>query len=260
MNEEPCPKPPSDHEIAAYMEKVLADIAAIPETPADEATERKEWAKALTEALPIPNGDESHGPDTAAIWLTCRRWLYKFLSSAFNPELDLQTKPLPKWLWLAGPSGIGKTFLATKTFTFAKKHAPARINGNIYREPGLLYDFRLPTAGVICWKDVMGARRNPDKSDYHQMIEDCRNADLLLLDDIGGSAQNPTMAEWELIDLGEIIDARARSRGKWTIITSQQTVDRISSLDNRIASRIHRRTTSATRWEPNNHSPTNEQP
>ena len=260
MNEEPIPPPPTDNEIAAYMEKVLADIAAIPETPADEATERKEWAKSLTVNLPIPGGDAAHNENTTAIWYSCRVWLCWFIGKSFDPILDLQTKPLPKWLWLAGPSGIGKTFLATKAFLFAKKHAPARINGTIYREPGLLYDFRLPTSSLVCWKDVMGARRNPDKSDYHQMIEDCRNADLLLLDDIGGSAQNPTMAEWELIDLGEIIDARARSRGKWTIITSQQTVDRIASLDNRIASRIHRRTTSATRWEPNNQDQPSEQP
>lgn len=250
MNAETYPQPPAEAEIAAYMAKVLADIAEIPETPADEALERKERAKALTVNLPIPGGDAGHNEATTGIWYSCRVWMCWFIGKSFDPALDLQAKPLPKWLWLAGPSGIGKTFLATKAFTFAKKHAPSRVNGNIYREPGLLYDFRLPTASVICWKDVMGARRNPDKSDYHQMIEDCRNADLLLLDDIGGSAQNPTMAEWELIDLGEIIDARARSRGKWTIITSQQTVDRISSLDNRIASRIHRRTTGATRWEP----------
>jgi len=250
MNEEPQdPSPPDDAEIAAYVAKVLADIAELPEPAADEATERKEWAKSLTEALAIPDGDESHRAETPEIWLICRRWLYKFLSSSFDPELDLQRKPLPKWLWLAGPSGIGKTFLATKAFHVARKHAPARINGNIYREPGLLYDFRLPTFAVICWKDVMGARRNPDKAEYHQMVQDCRDVDLLLLDDIGGEARNATMAEWELIDLGEIIDARARSRGKWTIITSQQTIAHIASLDNRIASRINRRTTTSTRWE-----------
>jgi len=244
MNEEP-----QDPEIASYLAKVLADIAELPEAPADATLERNEWAQAQTEHLQIPDGDDEHGPNTGAIWLACRRWLYRFLAAAYDPDQDLQRKPLPKWLWLAGPSGIGKTFLATKAFHFARKHAPARINGNIYREPGLLYDFRLPTFAVICWKDVMGARRNPDKAEYHQMIQDCRDVDLLLLDDIGGEARNATMAEWELIDLGEIIDARARSRGKWTIITSQQSIAHIASLDNRIASRINRRTTASTRWE-----------
>jgi len=249
MTDETYPSPPEDAEIAAYVAKVLADIETIPETPADAATERKEWAKSLTINLEIPGGSESHRPETAKIWHACRIWLYWFLGKSFDPDMDLQRVPLPKWLWLAGPSGIGKTFLATKAFHFARKHAPARINGNIYREPGLLYDFRLPTFAVICWKDAMGARRNPDKAEYHQMIQDCRDVDLLLLDDIGGEARNATMAEWELIDLGEIIDARARSRGKWTIITSQQTVGHISNLDNRIGSRINRRTTTSTRWE-----------
>ena len=246
------PAPPADDEIAAFLKKTLASIAEIPDdenAPETPKLARQEWARVKAKDYEPDGYEATFCPSTAPMWYSCRRWLYLFLSQSFDPDLDLGARALPKWLWLAGQSGIGKSWLATKTFQFARRHAPSIINGRIYRDVDSPFDTRLVTSAIIYWKDVMGAKRDPSRLKYNALMEECRDVDLLLLDDIGGESRQSVIGEWEISDLEEIVDARARSRGKWTIYTSQKPIAAIAELSQRVSSRILRRTINATRHE-----------
>ena len=247
------PAPPTDAEIAAFVEKTLASIAELPDddpaAPETPRIARQAWARVKAKECTPEGYNGQFCPATEAMWYSCRRWLYIFLSKSFDPDLDLTAGPLPKWLWLAGQSGIGKSWLATKAYGFARRNAPTVINARIYRDIDSPFDTRLVTSAIVHWKDVMGAKRDPARTKYNALMDECRDVDLLLLDDIGGESRQSVIGEWEISDLEEIVDARARSRGKWTIFTSQKPVSAIAELSQRVSSRILRRTTDATRYE-----------
>jgi len=247
-------------EIQQFLAKALESVAAIPDdAQEDERATRREKAEKFALGLQI-DGEPDHRPETAGIWLACQRWLYLFASKAFDPSLDLPARPLPKWLWLAGPSSIGKTFLAMQAYKAAKKCAPSTINGRIYRDFDSPWDRRGVASAVVNWYDLRGATRKTDKTAYDDMMTRAKDCDIVLLDDIGGESGHATFADWELRDLQEIMEARARSRGQWTIITSQKTIAQIGEIDRRIEGRILRRTIPKTRWEISDHGgiqPTN---
>jgi len=192
-----------------------------------------------------------HGEDftvhTKDIWLTCKRWLYSFGTRAFDPAQEKQGAK--KWLWLAGPTNSGKTFCAERALLEARTVMPPSINGRVYFDEEAPYDLRPPTSSKVNWYSLRGGLRDKDSQKYKQAMLRCTDADLLLLDDIGGESSNEKISDWELRDLDEIMDCRSRGRGKWTIITSQKTMDQIGAVDLRIKGRIDRMTSNLTRWE-----------
>lgn len=123
----------------------------------------------------------------------------------------------PWWLTFCGPSGAGKTHVASKLFN--------SLEALFSDHPSLLSG-----AKKITWQKLLPRLRNGD----YWLVDDIRDANLILLDDFG--TERPT--EFSLEKLYEIIEARTR---KWTILTCNLSLERISQLmDTRIASRLLR--------------------
>jgi DNA replication protein DnaC len=123
----------------------------------------------------------------------------------------------PRWLSFCGPSGTGKTHIASALFRC--------LGGAFHAHPSLLSG-----AMKFTWPRLLPKLRN---GEYH-LLDDIRDCHLLFLDDFG--TERPT--EFALEKLYEIIESRNR---KWTILTANLSVEQIGSkMDTRIASRLIR--------------------
>ena len=144
--------------------------------------------------------------------------LVSMVDATFDFIEDAEQQPLqPRWLSFCGNSGIGKTHLAVRAFNRLKVqfswHSSLLCGSHQYTWPRLLPKLR---------------------DGAYWLVDDIRDANLLLLDDIG--ADKPT--EFALEKLYEIIEARTR---KWTIFTCNLSVAQIAErMDTRIASRLIR--------------------
>lgn len=124
----------------------------------------------------------------------------------------------PRWLTFCGPSGTGKTHLASALFKSLEQrfsYHPSLICG----------------ADTHTWQRLLSKLRQGDSYD---LMDNIRDANLYFLDDFG--TERPT--EFALEKLYEIIEARNR---KWTILTSNLSVQQIAkTVDTRISSRLIR--------------------
>jgi len=143
--------------------------------------------------------------------------LESMLNEAARFDREATENKAPRWLSFCGPSGIGKTHVATQLF---KSLEPL-----FHDHPSLLSG-----AKKIIWPRLLPRLRDGD----YWLIDDIRDAHLVLLDDFG--TERPT--EFALEKLYEIIEARTR---KWTILTCNLSLAQIAELmDTRIASRLLR--------------------
>lgn len=139
------------------------------------------------------------------------------LRAAAQFQLDAVKGLSPRWLSFCGPSGIGKTHLATMLFEHIApmfRSHPTLLNGAIKH----------------VWARLLPRLRDGD----YWLLNDIRDANLYLLDDFG--TEKPT--DFALEKLYEIVEARNR---KWTIFTCNLSVAQIAdTIDTRISSRMVR--------------------
>ena len=135
-----------------------------------------------------PDGAPAAKPDeraSLAIALTAAR------DFAENPE---------KWLYLHGPTGVGKTHLAV---AIANLRAQQGDSITLWSVPDLLDNLRHTYS-------------NPNESTFYTLFDSVRNCELLILDDFG----TQQMTDWALEKLYQLISHR-HDRLFPTVITSQ---------------------------------------
>jgi len=131
---------------------------------------------------------------------------------------DALDRKTPRWLSLVGSSGTGKTFLARM------------ILERLWKSE--LYSHSLLKCGVLLqeWPAMLSKMR--EGSFY--LSADCGLANLLVLDEVMiGHDPNGFAAD----KLAGILSSRV---GKWTVITSNLTIQAIGVIDTRISSRMFR--------------------
>jgi DNA replication protein DnaC len=134
---------------------------------------------------------------------------------AYDASLQFARESVHRWLFLSGPCGTGKTHLAVAI----AKHAMHWHNMSVYFAvvPDLL--------------DHLRATFDPNSgTGYDERFNTIRNADLLVLDDLGTENATP----WAREKLYQIINHRYMEQSP-TVITSNVKPDKI---DGRILSRI----------------------
>ena len=138
-----------------------------------------------------PNGARASNPDQIA---SLNVALNDAQNYAINPE---------KWLYIHGPTGVGKTHLAVAIANTQLE------NGNpftFWAVPDLLDRLR-------------HAYSSDNEASFYRIFDEVRNADLLILDDFG--AQN--MTDWALEKIYQLI-AHRHDRVMPTVITSQYII------------------------------------
>lgn len=126
----------------------------------------------------------------------------------------------PRWITIMGASGTGKTHCAKKLWGLASKKLG---NSNC--------DFLLPSTGNY-WPDLVDKLKTGNKFDY---FNDMKKWPCVFLDDIGADRDNTGFASEKL---NTLLGCRVN---KWTIITSNLTLEQIGAIDPRISDRIIRK-------------------
>ena len=121
------------------------------------------------------------------------------LAIAFTAARDFAENP-EKWLYLHGPTGVGKTHLAV---AIAGLRAQNGDSITLWSVPDLLDNLR-------------HSYSNPNESTFYELFDAVRNCELLILDDFGAQQ----MTDWALEKLYQIITHR-HDRLLPTVITSQ---------------------------------------
>ena len=121
------------------------------------------------------------------------------LAGALNDARDFAEQP-EKWLYLHGPTGVGKTHIAVAIANVQSEKGRAITFWSV---PDLLDNLR-------------HSYSTPNESSFYSLFESVRNCELLILDDFGAQQ----MTEWALEKLYQIISHR-HDRMLPTVITSQ---------------------------------------
>ncbi len=121
------------------------------------------------------------------------------LGLAVVAALDFADKP-QKWLYLHGPTGVGKTHIAV---AIANVQVQRGASTTFWSVPDLLDNLRR-TYG------------NSDEASFYSLFDSVRDCELLILDDFGAQQ----MTEWALEKLYQLITYR-HDRLLPTVITSQ---------------------------------------
>lgn len=134
---------------------------------------------------------------------------------AYEEAMNFAQNPVERWLVLSGPVGVGKTHLAVAI----AQHVIERHQMNAY------------FAAVPDLMDHLRSTFAPGTDEaYDERFEEIRNAQLLVLDDLGTENATP----WAREKLYQIINHRYVERLP-TVITTN--VD-LRTIDDRVASRM----------------------
>ncbi len=147
------------------------------------------------------NGAKSSNPIHKASTEAARNAAFDFANEIRDPK---------SWLYLNGPTGVGKTHLA---IAIAAVRAGRGTKVKYWSVPDLLDDLRQPYS-------------NPDPLAFANTFEETRNAELLILDDFAP----PNASDWALQKLFQIITFRYDRRMP-TVIAGQYSI--WESTDNR---------------------------
>ena len=145
-------------------------------------------------------------PELIKVLKACVEW-----TTAFKHKLS------PRWLSIIGESGTGKTHCADRLWRWASPQCD--WSNSHYSERSYF------------WPDFVQSLRAGNAFDIRT---DMGKWPLLFLDDIGAERDPSGFAAEELNTL------LGRRVGKWTILTSNLTIDRLRSIDERITSRMIR--------------------
>lgn len=123
----------------------------------------------------------------------------------------------PRWLVLLGSSGIGKTLITDKIFRWLSSRPDFRSEGDY--DPVKLY-----------WPKFIKKMRSQTG---YGLFNAATNWPYTYLDDV--CSEN--ISEFSTETLHDLLGSRDR---KWTIVTSNKSLDEIGKLDTRISSRLIR--------------------
>lgn len=162
--------------------------------------------------------------------------LERMVAAATDFLRDVVSRQQPRWLSYLGPSGTGKTMLATILYRFLKQHC-LRVT------PG--YGITLTEQSYLAkWPRVVqemkhGSFETPELlCEFEDKYDGSRGPTYLyaFIDDIG--QVEDSAKTYVLMNLGKIADYRLRT---WTIWTANMGLSEIGDrLDRRIASRMIR--------------------
>lgn len=149
----------------------------------------------------------------------------------------------PRWLFLCGRSGVGKTHLADRIAAFLQKWGEWAYNKRERpkRDPSFehyetTYAYAQTGAVSVKWSKIVDMARDGDFSEYNA----CKNDVYKVIDDLGAEGFGPDRKPTPFVvnQLGKLADARI---GKWTVWTSNfMKRDFAEIFDVRIASRMLR--------------------
>lgn len=130
----------------------------------------------------------------------------------------------PSWLTLIGSNGVGKTHCATKILEWHKAKYSS-LWGNV----------EYP-AVVVHWPSVIEDLRPtaPNHKQTASYVKSMRYWPLLVLDEVGAEHD---ATGWATDKLATLLGCRD---GRWTVITTNLTKEKLSNLDRRIVSRMVR--------------------
>lgn len=132
-------------------------------------------------------------------------------------SLAFKSKQHPRWLTLLGNSGTGKTHCAGRAWTYLKKN--------------IIWDKNDYTPGKIYWPEFVSDLRS---GNAFEKLRDMVSWPALFLDDIGAERDTTGFASEQLnMLLGRRMD-------KWTILTSNLSLENLGQIDPRIADRVIR--------------------
>ena len=170
----------------------------------------------LSRECQLTSGSETNGPKRVNIPTTM---LERMTFESFNPDGAQSAKPNERaslvialtaardfaknperWLYLHGPTGVGKTHLAVAIATVRAKKGDSIT---LWSVPDLLDNLRHTYS-------------NPNESTFYALFDTVRNSELLILDDFG----TQQMTDWALEKLYQLISHR-HDRLLPTVITSQ---------------------------------------
>lgn len=132
--------------------------------------------------------------------------------------LALKGNQAPRWVTLLGKSGTGKTHCATRLWRLGKKSLSFNRTGFV--------------AQKIYWPSFVSELRAGTAFEH---LQDLMIWPVLLLDDIGAERDTTGFASEQLNML------LGRREGKWTILTSNLSLENLGQIDPRIADRIIRK-------------------
>lgn len=126
----------------------------------------------------------------------------------------------PAWLTMLGRSGTGKTHCARKVWDWARKR---------FRWEAFDYFDE-----VIYWPEMVGRLRDTTDNGGKTKFREMARWPVLFLDDIGSDRDQTGFATEQLVAL------LGQREKRWTILTSNLTLNQLASLDTRISDRIIR--------------------
>lgn len=179
-------------------------------------------SNALTAASAQPTKAEPVNTEAWAKWLALDTHgdasLEAMVRACANFTLALRDKAAPRWLSLLGPSGIGKTHCGRFLWKHAAEHFQWHRFEFIHQK--------------IYWPDFVKQLRS---GHVYDRLHEMQKWPVLFLDDIGAERDTTGFAAEQL---NTLLGSRD---GKWTIITSNLSIEQIGGIDPRLADRIIRR-------------------
>ncbi len=157
---------------------------------------------------------------------------------------DILTGQPPRWLFLCGRSGCGKTHLAKRIADFIQKfgewaymkHGLPVANPIPGGDPIRSWTYAQCGPLFVKWAQLVDSARDGDYDPYKTASTDW----FKVVDDVGaeGFGQDRKPTAFVVNQLGKLCDARM---GKWTVFTSNHMLDDFNNhFDARIASRMLR--------------------
>jgi len=158
-------------------------------------------------------------------------------SEAVRFYTDMAQSKQPRWLSFLGPCGAGKTHLAEAIWNAWKT--------NLRDYTGRFGCVDRLDGRWIYWPQAVDRIRGGE----YGLVPALERADMIVLDDVGGEYDASGFAASQLNRLAN------QRLGKWTIWTSNLSLDQIASkLDNRIADRLIRSGSSVIEMETTSYS------
>ncbi len=132
---------------------------------------------------------------------------------------SIKRRQAPRWLTLCGTNGNGKTHCAKRCWQ-------AIVADHRQEFAGCLYNRQ-----IIHWPSFVQDLRG---GDGYGMLRDLRSWPYLVIDEMGGERDTTGFSAEQIATL---LCCRV---GRWTLITTNLSIDAVEKFDRRIASRMFR--------------------